>query len=223
MKGRIISFLAIHQPYPCDSLSLPSTLRGNRTAFSPCSSYYQTQCLTVNASLTSSPKRFRYLVPFRCIPEPSSHHFVMPYVSGIVDVLLLTCMYSDLTLGDGASSKSLISSLWHMRISGISLTTAARPPFHRPMSQTDPSTLFRMGCFSLETCMHFLMLMMCQSIRTYEQLPQKHPFRTSHHPIPLPPFTYYHIVQYGDKRVRSMPFLHQKWTLLNKQFSTLLL
>ena len=30
-------------------------------------------------------------------------------------------------------------------------------------------------------------------------------------------------LQYGDKRVRPMPFLHQKWTFLNKQFSTLLI
>ena len=111
VKGYIIYFLAIHQPYPRDSLSIPSTLRGKRTAFSPCSSYCRTQCLTINASLTSYPKRFRYFVPFRCIPEISSHRFVMPYVSGIVDVLLLTCMYSDLTLGDGASSKSHIQSI----------------------------------------------------------------------------------------------------------------
>jgi len=30
------------------------------------------------------------------------------------------------------------------------------------------------------------------------------------------------VVRYGDKRVRPMPFLRQKWTFLNKQFSTCL-
>ena len=28
------------------------------------------------------------------------------------------------------------------------------------------------------------------------------------------------IIKYGCKKIRPMPFLHQKWTSLNKQFST---
>lgn len=61
--------------------------------------------------MSDNQRKFDLFVPFRCIPEPSSHRFVMPYVSAVVDVLLLTCMYSDLTLGDGASSKSHIQSI----------------------------------------------------------------------------------------------------------------
>ena len=117
-----------------------------------------------------SPKRLRYFVPFRCTRELASNRFVMLYVSAIVDVLYLACVYTDLILGDGSCSKSLISSLWHMRITGISLTTAVGPPFLQPTSQTDPSTLFRMGCCSVQTCMYFLMPIMYQSIRTYYQL-----------------------------------------------------
>ena len=36
----------------------------------------------------------------------------------------------------------------------------------------------------------------------------------------LPSWTWF-ILQQGDKTFRPMPFLHQKWTFLNKQFSTL--
>ena len=32
-----------------------------------------------------------------------------------------------------------------------------------------------------------------------------------------------YIFQYGNKKIRLMPFLHQKWTFLNKQFSALLI
>ena len=116
-----------------------------------------------------SPKRLPYFEPFRCSRELASNRFVMLYVSAIVDVLYLACMYTDLILGDGACLKSLISSLWHMRITGISVTTAVGPPFHQPTSQTDPSTLFRMGYCSAQTCMYFLMSIMYQSIRTYDQ------------------------------------------------------
>jgi len=46
--------------------------------------------------------------------------------------------------------------------------------------------------------------------------PDRVPYKSRYLVFPAP------LLQYEDTRVHLMPFLHQKWTLLNKQFSPLL-